>query len=148
MTMPYEDEEGAYQEQVQGPDEWSHIHPIPVRIVRTETLKVAPAFSSWTTYTITPAIAGVVPQPVMICPHRYHREKAKFLVTFAAASSSKLYLARTQDYLSSAAVANAFVVSLGQFIPEYEGQQPIWAIVIGPDPVIVSVLDQGYGTVQ
>jgi hypothetical protein len=146
--MPYEFEEGAGLAQQQGPDEWSHIQPIPVRVMFNETEVLAPAFSSWTSFVIQPFGSGQAVRPTRICPHRYHREKAKFLVTFAAASTSKLYLARTEDYLSSLSVANAFLVTLGQNIPEYEGQQPVYAIVVGPDPITVSVLDQGHGEVQ
>lgn len=142
MTVPYDFEE-AGREDDQGPERWSEVDPIPVKVMFNEVEVVAPAFTAWTSFTIQ---AGSI--PVKICPHRYHREKARFLVTFAAASTSKLYIARVQDYLSSLSVANAFLVTLGQNIPDYEGQQQVFAIVIGPDPVTVSVMDMGHGEVQ
>jgi len=147
MTIPYDSLEGEGEEYR---TEDIFPKPIPVRVMFNETEQVAPEFGSLMTYNIPLQGSG---SPVQIATHRYHRYKCKFIVNIPAATF--LYIAKIPDYLSSNALSNAFVVGnettavmgSGQ-IPDWEAQQPLYAVYTGTGPVSVSVMDMSYGTVQ
>jgi hypothetical protein len=223
-------------------------HPLHVKVVDAATQTTAPEFAAWTNVGI--AVAGVG-LPTQLCPHKYHREKAKFVVnwgnpsvtqngvitaavpgfvyigtgspvgqvgasqyltgfsvelagpdanpvTFTVSGTATpsayilpagqtqmtvtfptpvltntttprvswtatatqtgeidlygtnapiLYIANKQAPLTSGALQNVFFIQPGQMIPDYEGQQEVWAIC-SQAGVEVNILDMTYGTVQ
>jgi len=220
-------------------------HPLHVKVVGTASQTVAAEFAAWTNVGIP--VAGVG-QPAQLCPHKYHREKAKFVVnwgnldtgaeqaivpatagfiflgnvangyltgfsaelatadanaiTFTVANTGgglpnpqyilpagqtsinvtfpvpiyvgtsttprinytatataagtislfgtmnpQLYIANKQAPLTSGALQNVFFIQPGQMIPDYEGQQEVWAIC-SQAGVEINVVDMTYGTVQ
>lgn len=152
---PLEDEwVHADDETVQGADDWSEMHPIPVRVKETESQNVAPdsvALGTWAVPLIPQAGGTGALQPQQICPHRYKRYKAKFLVQ--ATGAGILYIAKDPNTLMSSALANAFQVQVPvttqsiPIIPDYDGQQPLYvmASVVG---MTIAVMDEGFKTVQ
>ena len=50
-------------------------HPLHVKVVDTQSQNVAAEFTAWSTQFPVVAGGGVATQ---LCPHRYHRLKAKF----------------------------------------------------------------------
>jgi hypothetical protein len=140
--------EDADQEQEQNATTWFP-EAIPVKITETLTENVAPEATSWNSYSIAqaPQLAGTGgTQPTQLCPHRYHRYKAKFIFNIPAATT--VYIARVPDYLMSGAFGNAFALTTGQNLPDYDGQQAMYAIYTGTGPVTVSVMDEGFKEVQ
>lgn len=144
--------DAADYEQEQGPDAWSEMRPIPVTIDRTENERVAPetvALTSWPVGTSGPTGSG----PTQICPHNYHRYKAKF--TWVIPANTTVFIATDPTKLSSNAFGVAYQITVGataitnstQIMPEYDGQKPLYAVANNPG-VVVSVLDEGYKTVQ
>lgn len=141
MTMPYVphgQDDSVPESQYEGPK------PIDVRVVYTESENVAAEFTALQTWPVPLAGSG---QPVQVCPHRYHRYKAKFTLTVPAATT--LYLATKPDPLN-VAVPSVFQYAIGpgQSVPDYEGQQPLYAVFTGTGPVNISVMDMSYGKVQ
>jgi hypothetical protein len=121
-------------------------HPLHVKVVDTQNENVAAEFTSLMTYQVLLAGTAV---PVQICPHRYHRTKAKFVVNMSA--DTVLYVATKPDPISGpvpSPVAFAFPEAAGFRLPDYEGQQPLYAVFTGPGPCTVAVWDSSYGTVQ
>jgi hypothetical protein len=140
--------EDADQQQDQGAPTWFP-EAIPVKVMATETENVAPEATSWNSFGIAqaPQQAGTgAAQPTQICPHRYHRYKAKFVFNIPAGTT--VYIARVQDYLMSGAYGNAFALITGQNLPDYDGQQAVYAVYTGTGPVTVSVMDEGFKEVQ
>jgi hypothetical protein len=131
--------EDADQSQDQGAPTWFP-EAIPVKVIATETgnsFGIAQA----------PQVGGTgAAQPTQICPHRYHRYKAKFVFNIPAATT--VYIARVQDYLMSGAYGNAFALTTSQNLPDYDGQQAVYAVYTGTGPVTVSVMDEGFKEVQ
>jgi hypothetical protein len=59
-------------------------HPLHVKVVDTQSQGVAPEFTAWATYQL-PASGQL---PVQLCPHKYHRDKAKIRVNWGTVGSS------------------------------------------------------------
>lgn len=140
--------EDSYEETDQEvPDEFHEIKPVKVEF--EETQRVAPESTSWMTWNIT--LIGSGP-PTQICTHKYHRYKAKFLWTIPA--NTTVYIDRVQDRLTSGALGTTFTITTGAagiqsavVLPEYDGQQAIYAIATQPG-VSVAVMDEAYKAVQ
>lgn len=122
--------EDADQSQDQGAPTWFP-EAIPVKITETLTENVAPEATSWLTFPIAlaPNAAGTgTQQPTQLCPHRYHRYKAKFICNIPGGVT--VYLSRVIDYLMSGALANQFTLTTGQTLPDYDGQQAVYAVYV------------------
>jgi hypothetical protein len=120
--------ENADDEQEQNATTWFP-EAIPVRITETLTENVAPEATSWLIFPIAqaPQASGTgASQPTQLCPHRYHRHKAKFVCNIPGGTT--VYLSRVVDYLMSGALANLFQVTGGQQLPDYDGQQALYAV--------------------
>lgn len=113
--------------------------PIPVKIAFNETERVAPEAAAHMTWQLT---AG---QPIRICPHAYHRYKAKFNVIYPATGfATGIMLNKLQDPLTG---TNPQGSLWGNTLPDYEGQQPLYAVAIG-GAATISVIDMTYKVVQ
>ena len=148
--------ENAPEDQEQGPDTWGNTEPIPVIIHGSMSERVAPEAVSLLTLQIPVAInvAGTgTGQPAQLCPHAYHRYKAKF--TWTVPANCTIYVAKTREALMSGSLANAFSIVVGAtavtqstlLMPEYDGQPALYAVasIAGAQ---VSVMDETYKTVQ
>lgn len=143
--------EDASYEQVQAPDDWSELSPIPVRVEHTDSERVAPEMGALTSWQI--AVIGVSAQPTQLCPHRYHRYKAKFTWTIPA--NCIVYISTDASKLMSNAFGLAYQIITGAaaivnstvIMPEWDCQKPLYAIatVAGAQ---CSVMDEGYNVVQ
>lgn len=149
MTITREWEGAAGLEQEQEADQNFPV-PIPVRIVRTEAEITSPAKASCMTWPINtfanmPA-AGLTP----ICPHRYHRYKAK-LWCVPGAGATAVVLNTKRDPLAQSSPQGAtftFPTTPVPFaLPDYEAEEALYAMSIG-GPVTIAVIDQGYSNVQ
>lgn len=138
---------GADNEPVAG-DDFHRIKPVKVEF--TQDIRVAPDSTAWTAFSI--AVLGQATEPTQVCPHKYHRYKAKFLFTGPAAAV--IYVARNRDQLTSGALGTTYSITIGAggatsqpLMQEYDGQQAVYmaASVAG---VSVSVMDEGYKPVQ
>ncbi len=56
-------------------------HPLHVKVVDTQSQNVAAEFAAWSTIPVP--LAGVG-NPAQLCPHKYHRVKAKFNINWGA----------------------------------------------------------------
>jgi hypothetical protein len=120
--------ENADDAQDQGAPTWFP-QPIPVKIVEALTENVAPESTSWLVFPIAAApqlSGGGSNQPTQLCPHRYHRYKAKFVCNIPGGYT--VYVSRVVDYLMSGALANQFQLINGQNLPDYDGQQALYAV--------------------
>jgi hypothetical protein len=120
--------EDSDNQQDQGAPTWFP-EAIPVKITETLTENVAPEATSWLTFPIAlgPQIGGGgASQPTQLCPHRYHRYKAKFVCNIPG--GTVVYLSRVIDYLMSGALANQFQLASGQNLPDYDGQQALYSV--------------------
>lgn len=147
MTVDYGWEE-ADEEQDQDPEgEWRQEQPILVESVQSQ--RVAPESTSWNHYNIP--VIGSTLQPAQICTHKYHRYKAKF--TGFIPANVNVYFDRVPDRLMSGALGATFRVNGGtgglayNIIPDYDGQQPLYAIADGAG-AFIDVMDESYKAVQ
>lgn len=60
-------------------------HPLHVKVVDTQTQTTAPEFTAWSSFPI--GLLGTNP-PTQLCPHKYHRNKAKFTVSWGTSMFS------------------------------------------------------------
>lgn len=122
-------------------------NPIHVKVANTQTERVAPEFTGWRTWAV---LAAGSAQPVQICQRRYHRYKAKLIWTIPSATT--VYLDNKPDSLSSPVPAPTLGQLAGPLttwvMPDYDGQQPLYAVFTGAGPVTVTVIDESYGPVQ
>lgn len=144
-----------YSETDNDPGSLEYNRSQPVRVEFEQTQRVAPETASWSFFQVSIALAvggtGSF-QPTQICPHRYHRYKAKFLWTIPA--NTTVYLDRVPDRLMSGALGTTFQVTTGatglvsaSVLPDYDGQQPLYAVATNAG-VTVSVMDESYKAVQ
>ncbi len=135
------------QDQEPVPDGMSAQRPVHVKVVATESQRVAPEFAGMQTVYV--GLAGT-DQPTQICPHRYHRYKCKFLWSIPA--DTIVYVATKPDALGSPAppptIYQLTPSSYFGTMPDYDAQEPLYAVYTGTGPVTVSVMDESYGTVQ
>lgn len=127
-----------------GGGEYPYPQPVPVTITDVQEQRVAPEATSWNTVNVQQV--GVASNPSQLCPHAYHRYKMKTVWTIPAATT--VYISRVPDHLMSGALSNLFKLTTGQQLPDYDGQQPVYALYSGTGPVSVSVMDETYKTVQ
>lgn len=123
--------EDADDSQEQSAESWFP-QPIPVKIQRDETENVAPGSASWMSYQVASAAqigGGGGIRPTQLCTHKYHRYKAKFLSSIPAGIT--VYLANSENALMGGSFGFAYAVGAGQNIPEYDAQQPLYAVYTG-----------------
>lgn len=122
-------------------------HPIHVKVVDVASQNVAPEFVGMATWVVQLAGSG---NPTQLLQHRYHRYKAKMIWTIPAATT--VWLDNKPDSLSNPnppATKASLTGPLASWImPEYDGQQPLYAVFTGTGPVTVTVFDESYGTSQ
>jgi hypothetical protein len=102
-------------------------HPLHVKVVSTASEQVAAEHTALTSF--SPPLAGSA-NPVQICPHKYHRLKAKSLWTIPLGYT--VWLAHKPDGLSTPTPATTnFQLVNGMVMPDYDGQQPLYAVYTG-----------------
>jgi hypothetical protein len=103
-------------------------HPLHVKVVDTQAQNVAAEFTAWSTQFPVVAGGGVATQ---LCPHRYHRLKAKF--NWYIPPGITVWIANKPDPLSSPTPANSQyqLTSTNGDQPDYDGQQPMYAVYTG-----------------
>jgi hypothetical protein len=119
--------------------------PIHVKVVDTQSQSVAPEFAALAT--VQPVAAGQV--PTQLIPHRYHRYKTKF--TWTIPTGFTVWIATKPDSISSPTPPpTVYQLAPGQNQPDYDGQQPLYAVYTGNGTGLpqVSIMDESYGTVQ
>jgi hypothetical protein len=113
--------------------------PIPVvNLSRRE----APEFGSTMTWSVPQSGIG---QPVQILTRRIRRYKAKILVAALGGATSVMFNSNL-DRLSLG-VMQGFTVIIVGLIPDWESQQPLYAVAIGGGPATISVIDESYAEV-
>lgn len=110
--------------------------PIPVKEM---TESAAPEYGACMTWPIPQTTAGT---PVQILTRRLRRHKAKLIVTALGGATSVVFNS-VIDRLQGA-TPQGFTVSVVGFLPDWESQQPLYAIAIGGGPASISVLDETY----
>jgi hypothetical protein len=122
-------------------------HPVHVKVVDTASERVAPEFTGMATWVVQQAGSG---NPTQLLQRNYHRYKAKMVWTIPA--STTVWLDNKPDSLSNPvppATKASFTGPLASWVmPEYDGQQSLYAVFTGTGPVTVTVIDESYGTVQ
>lgn len=110
-------------------------HPLHVKVVATESQDVAPEFAAWSTQYPVQAGQGVATQ---LCPHRYHRYKTEF--NWYIPPGYTIYLANKPDPLSSPtpAVTQFQLTYANGDMPDYHGQQPLYAVYTYTAPTITT----------
>jgi hypothetical protein len=151
--------EEASDEQVQEPEGWSQKHPIQVEIANSQVQEVAPEATAWSNLAIpqVPVVAGTgASQPAQLCPHAYHRYKAKFLwfIPSTVTLPVTVYLSKNKDVLMGGSTANVYqftvttaIANSFPLVPDYDGQQPLYAMASQPGTT-VSVMDEIFKRVQ
>lgn len=138
-----------YEEHGVNAADWSEPQPIPVKVARDENEQISPEFANCMTWPVT-TFANTPIKPTQICPHRYHRYKAK-LWCIPGTGATGVILNSKPDALMQPNPQGAtftFPASPVPFaLPEYDAQRPLYAMAIG-GPVTISVIDEAYGTVQ
>lgn len=150
MTIQQDWEESDEYQDQEASSYRENVNVRPVKVEFEQTQNVAPESTAWMAWAI--AVIGVGLQPTQICSHKYHRYKAKFLWTIPA--NTIVYLDRVADRLMSGALGTTFNIATGAaaiqssvILPDYDGQQPLYAIANGPG-VFVSVMDESFKAVQ
>lgn len=146
MTLDYSWQERADQDNTMPVQGETPEHPVHVKVTDTQSQRVAPEYTAWQTMSVVQAGTGVATQ---ICPHRYHRYKAKMMWTIPA--STVVYLDNKPDALSGPTPPPSVAQLTGPitaWMPDYDGQQALYAVYTGTGPVAVTVMDESYGTVQ
>jgi hypothetical protein len=122
-------------------------HPVHVKVVDAQTQRDAPEFTGWDTWTIVQAGSGPATQ---LCQHRYHRYKAKIIWNIPATTT--VWLDNKPDAITNpvppATKAQLTGPLTNWVMPDYDGQQPLYATFTGTGPVTAMVIDESYGTVQ
>ena len=108
---------------------------IPVTI---ETNNAAPEYGACMTWTIPQAGTG---QPIQILTRRLRRFKAKLIVTTLSGATSVVFNS-VIDRVQGAVPQGLTVTAVG-FLPDWESQQPLYAIAIGGTATI-TILDESY----
>jgi len=145
VTVPAQISQGPLNAAGEGQVQSDQNFPVvPVKVVFDENEQIPPEFAAWSTWPIQVAGNG---QATQLCPRRYHRYKAKMTVTIPTGGAT-VTIANKPDPLSTSNPQGwQLTYTAGIFtLPEYDAQQPVYAVasVAG---VIISVLDESYGTV-
>jgi hypothetical protein len=144
MTMPTDEfwEETDTEEQEQGiSDDPAERYVALVKIVGSEVENISPAFTSCMTWGIPQSGANV---PVQILPRRYKRHKARMQLQALMGATSVVFNSN-YDALTLA-VPQGFTSLAAGALPDWEGQQPLYAIAVG-GTATVSIFDESYGEV-
>lgn len=142
--------ENAEWEQDQEAGEWGHEQAVPVKVEFEQTQQVAPESTAWMYWPV--AIVGQSDRATQLVPHRYHRYKAKMLWTVPAGVT--VYIDQDNSRLTSNSFGTTFQFTAPaagftsqQVLPDYDGQQPVYAMASGAG-VSVAVMDESYKEVQ
>jgi len=124
---PFGEASAFQQEQNPMLGEMPH-HPLHVKVVDTENQNVASEFTAWSTQAPVQAGQGVATQ---LCPHRYHRNVTRF--RWYIPPGITVWLANKPDPLSSPTPATTAYQLTSTMLPQpdYEGQQPLYAVYTG-----------------
>jgi hypothetical protein len=110
--------------------------PIPVVSI---TENYAPEYGSCMTWSIPQTTAGT---PVQILTRRTRRAQAKLFITAMGGATSVVLNSRI-DPLQGATPQGATFIAAGR-LPDWENQQPLYAIAVGGGPVSITVFDDTY----
>jgi hypothetical protein len=144
MTMPTDEyvEAEDYGEQDQGvSDDPAERYVALVKIVGSEVENVSPAFTSCMTWAIPQAGTFV---PIQILPRRYKRHKARMQLQALTGATAVMFNSN-YDALTLPNPQGFTSLAIGN-LPDWEGQQPLYAIAIG-GTATVSIFDESYGEV-
>jgi hypothetical protein len=124
----------------EGPQEYPgaafEVQPVPVYSLTEES---APEFGSCMTWSIPQNTAGL---PVQMLNRRTRRAQAKLFIT-AMGGATSVVLNSKLDPLQGANPQGAIFLAVGR-LPDWETQQPLYAIAIGGGPVTIAVFDDSY----
>jgi hypothetical protein len=153
MTTPISGqwiEEGEQNQFIPEQDAEEEVIGIPVRLVSEPRTRRSPEFAGWVTYTIQQAgTMTVAPYCTQLLQRRYQRYKAKFSpCTWNAGTTSVLFSSQpaglSNPNLSAAIVTGWVMTATGLTLPDYDAEQPLYAIAIGGTATL-SILDETYG---
>jgi hypothetical protein len=111
----------------------------PIRVAEVSQ-RAAPEYGATMTWLIPQISAGT---PVQILTRRLRRHKAKLTVT-ALGGATSLVFSAIIDRLQGAVPQGFTWVGTGN-LPDWESQQPLYAIAVGGGPASISVIDESYG---
>jgi hypothetical protein len=131
--------EGYIQDEPQEYPGATHLEqPIPV-VSLTENL--APEYGACMTWSVPQAGVGTN-QPVQLLTRRIRRSQAKLFIT-ALGGATSVVLNSKLDPLQGLTPQGAVFLTIGR-LPDWENQQPLWAIALGGGPVTIAVFDDSY----
>jgi len=110
----------------------------PIRVVEVSQ-RAAPEYGACMTWPIPQTTAGT---PVQILTRRLRRHKAKLTITALGGATSVVFNS-VIDRLQGATPQGFTAIVVGN-LPDWESQQPLYAIAIGGGPASISVLDETY----
>lgn len=125
------------------------VNAVAVRVVATDSERVAPQFANFITWAIAEmgASQGSQPTYTQILQKRQGRYKAKFYVVLGNATA--IYLNTDPSKLIGSGQPNGFLVATGgNPIPDYDAERPLYAVAVGGANATISVMDESYGQQQ
>lgn len=112
--------------------------PIPVVAI---TENMAPEYGACMTWSVPQAGVGTN-QPVQLLTRRTRRAQAKMFIT-ALGGATSVVLNSKLDPLQGGSPQGATFLAVGR-LPDWENQQPLWAIAVGGGPVTITIFDDTY----
>lgn len=116
-------------------DEWAS-EPVQVKEISE---RAAPEYCGCMTWVIPQNTIG---QPVQILQRRLRRHKGKLMLTALGGATSVVFNSKL-DPLQGLSPQGAAVLVIGP-LPDWESQQPLYAIAVGGGPATVAVWDEAY----
>jgi len=110
--------------------------PVPVYSL---TEDYAPEYGACMTWSVPQTTAGT---PVPLLNRRTRRAQAKLFIT-ALGGATSVVLNSKLDPLQGASPQGMAFSAVGR-LPDWENQQPLYAIAVGGGPVTIAVLDESY----
>jgi hypothetical protein len=110
----------------------------PVRVTEVSE-RAAPEYGSCMTWPIPQTTTGT---PVLILNRRLRRHKAKLNITALGGATSVVFNS-VIDRLQGA-TPQGYTISVVGVLPDWESQQPLYAIAVGGGPASISVIDESY----
>jgi hypothetical protein len=110
----------------------------PVRVTEVSE-RAAPEYGATMTWLIPQTTAGT---PVQILTRRLRRHKAKLIITGLGGATSVVF-SSVIDRLQGA-TPQGFTVNVVGALPDWESQQPLYAIAVGGGPASISIIDESY----
>lgn len=150
MTVDY-DPDNSWQEDQEPDDEGPE--PIPVKVISTESQRVAPEFTSCNTFAVPQSGSGLGANgrsDVQILNRNYHRYKAKIQVQPTEGVTAIVTNTSPDPLNMPNPVGASFLVPVSGSpfnLPEYDGMQPLYVTAIG-GTALVAIWDETYGVVQ